>query len=91
MALFYVRSLSRKEKLIFLRSAINWLIAVFQQLLKANPADAEALYWGGQSAISLELDSTRKPSVARAWYDKAMQTAAASPLVQVGAGTSRPL
>jgi len=60
--------------------------AVFQQLLKANPADAEALYWGGQSAISLELDSTRKPSVARAWYDKAMQTAAASPLVQVGAG-----
>lgn len=47
--------------------------AVFQQLLKTNPADAEALYWGGQSAISLELDSTRKPAVARAWYDKAMQ------------------
>ena len=60
--------------------------AVFQQLLKTNPADAEALYWGGQSAISLELDSARKPAVARAWYDKAMQTAAASPLVQVGAG-----
>jgi tetratricopeptide (TPR) repeat protein len=60
--------------------------AVFQQLLKTNPADAEALYWSGQSAISLELDSTRKPAVARAWYDKAMQVAAGSPLVQVGAG-----
>ena len=59
---------------------------VFQQLLKNNPADAEALYWGGQSAISLELDSASKPAVARAWYTKALQTAAASPIVQVGAG-----
>ncbi|MBM3412113.1 MAG: tetratricopeptide repeat protein [Bacteroidetes bacterium] len=59
---------------------------VFQQLLKNNPADAEALYWGGQTAISLELDSASKPAVARAWYDKALQIAAASPLVQVGAG-----
>ncbi|MFM8592617.1 MAG: tetratricopeptide repeat protein [Sphingomonadales bacterium] len=58
----------------------------FQQLLKANPADPDALYWGGQAAIERELDSVKKIGVARAWYDKALQAAANSPLVMVGAG-----
>ena len=58
----------------------------FQQILKVNPADPDALYWGGQAAIERELDSVKKVAVARAWYDKALQVAANSPLVMVGAG-----
>ncbi len=58
----------------------------FQQLLKANPADPDALYWGGQAVMERELDSVKKIAVARSWYDKALQTAANSPLVMVGAG-----
>ena len=58
----------------------------FQQVLKNNPADPDALYWGGQAAIERELDSVKKIAVARAWYDKALQAAANSPLVMVGAG-----
>ncbi|MFM7645782.1 MAG: tetratricopeptide repeat protein [Sphingomonadales bacterium] len=58
----------------------------FQQLLKANPADPDALYWGGQAVIERELDSVKKITAARAWYDKALQVAANSPLVMVGAG-----
>lgn len=58
----------------------------FQQVLKINPADPEALYWGGQSVIEREPDSVKKIAVARAWYDKALQVAANSPLVMVGAG-----
>lgn len=58
----------------------------FQQVLKVNPADPEALYWGGQSVIEREPDSVKKIAVARAWYDKALQVAANSPLVMVGAG-----
>lgn len=58
----------------------------FQQVLKSNPADPDALYWGGQAAIERELDSVKKIAVARAWYDKALQAAANSPLVMVGAG-----
>ena len=58
----------------------------FQQVLKNNPADPDALYWGGQTAIERELDSVKKIAVARAWYDKALQAAANSPLVMVGAG-----
>jgi len=58
----------------------------FQQVLKNNPADPDALYWGGQAAIEREQDSVKKIAVARAWYDKALQAAANSPLVMVGAG-----
>jgi len=58
----------------------------FQQILKSNPADPEALYWGGQAVIERELDSAKRVAVARAWYDKALQAAANSPLVMVGAG-----
>jgi TolA-binding protein len=58
----------------------------FQQILKGNPADPDALYWGGQAAIEREQDSVKKIAVARAWYDKALQVAANSPLVMVGAG-----
>jgi tetratricopeptide (TPR) repeat protein len=58
----------------------------FQQVLKSNPADPDALYWGGQAAIEREPDSVKKIAVARAWYDKALQAAANSPLVMVGAG-----
>ncbi|MFM8806832.1 MAG: tetratricopeptide repeat protein [Sphingomonadales bacterium] len=58
----------------------------FQQVLKVNPADPDALYWGGQAAIEREPDSIKKIGVARAWYDKALQVAANSPLVMVGAG-----
>lgn len=58
----------------------------FQQILKTNPADPEALYWGGQAAIEREQDSVKKIAVARAWYDKALQVAANAPLVMVGAG-----
>lgn len=58
----------------------------FQQLLKANPADPEVLYWGGQAVIERELDSVKRAAVARNWYDKALQVAANSPLVMVGAG-----
>jgi tetratricopeptide (TPR) repeat protein len=58
----------------------------FQQILKVNPADPDALYWGGQAAIERELDSVKKVAVARAWYDKALLVAANSPLVMVGAG-----
>jgi tetratricopeptide (TPR) repeat protein len=59
---------------------------VFQQLLKTNPADVEALYWGGQSALYLELDSARKLALVRAWYDKAVQVNSTAPLLQIGAG-----
>ena len=58
----------------------------FQQLLKANAADPEVLYWGGQAVIERELDSAKKAAVARNWYDKALQVAANSPWVMVGAG-----
>ena len=58
----------------------------FQQVLKNNPADPDALYWGGQAAIEREQDSVKKIAVARAWYEKALQAAANSPLVMVGAG-----
>ena len=60
--------------------------AVFQQLLKTNPADVDALYWGGQSALLLELDSTKKPAIARAWFDKAIQVNSTAPLLMIGAG-----
>lgn len=59
---------------------------VFQQLLKTNPADVEALYWGGQAALFVELDSAKKPAIARAWYDKAVQVNATAPLLMIGAG-----
>lgn len=58
----------------------------FQQILKNNPADPDALYWGGQAVIERELDSVKRVAVARAWYDKAQLVAANSPLVMVGAG-----
>jgi tetratricopeptide (TPR) repeat protein len=58
----------------------------FQQILKNNPADPDALYWGGQAVIERELDSVKRVAVARAWYDKALLVAANSPLVMVGAG-----
>ena len=59
---------------------------VFQQLLKTNPTDAEALYWGGQAALSLELDSSKKPAVVKAWFDKAVQLNSSAPLLMIGAG-----
>jgi len=59
---------------------------VFQQLLKTNPTDVEALYWGGQAALSLELDSAKKPAVVRAWFDKAVQLNSSAPLLMIGAG-----
>lgn len=58
----------------------------FQQILKNNPADPDALYWGGQAVIERELDSVKRVAVAKAWYDKALLVAANSPLVMVGAG-----
>ena len=60
--------------------------SVFQQLLKTNPADVEALYWGGETALMLELDSAKKPAVARAWFDKAIQVNSSAPLLMIGAG-----
>lgn len=61
-------------------------IGVFQQLLKANPADVEALYWNGQSKLDHEVDSVKKAAVAREWYDKALQLTNSAPLIMVGSG-----
>lgn len=59
---------------------------VFQQLLKTNPADVEALYWNGQSQLDHEVDSVKKAAVAKEWYDKALQLTNSAPLIMVGAG-----
>ena len=59
---------------------------VFQQLLKANPADAEAYYFNGQALLEHEADSVKKVALAKSWYEKAGQLAVTSPLVMVGAG-----
>ena len=59
---------------------------VFQQLLKANPADVEALYWNGQAIIDHEADSVKKLNAGKAWYEKALQVTNSAPLIMVGAG-----
>jgi tetratricopeptide (TPR) repeat protein len=59
---------------------------VFQQLLKTNPADVEALYWNGQSQLDHEVDSVKKAAAAKEWYDKALQLTNSAPLIMVGAG-----
>jgi TolA-binding protein len=59
---------------------------VFQQLLKANPADIEALYWNGQSQLDHEVDSVKKATATRDWYNKALQLTNSAPLIMVGAG-----
>lgn len=59
---------------------------VFQQILKTNPADLEALYWNGQTILDHQIDSAKRLSEGKAWYAKALQLTNAAPLIMAGAG-----
>ena len=61
-------------------------LEVFQQLLKANPTDIEALYWNGQTLMDHQTDSVKRLSEGKAWYEKALQLTNSAPLIMVGAG-----
>ena len=55
--------------------------AVFEKLVAANPANADAAYWLGQSMLQL-----KDVAGAKAVYQKALQTSGSNPLLLVGTG-----
>ena len=60
---------------------LNKAKSIFQDLVKANPADAEANYWLGQTLLEDE-----NVAGARAVYEKALVATSQNPLIIIGLG-----
>jgi len=82
-SLVNAQSIDEGRKLLYYEKYIS-AKAVFQKLVDANPANAEAAYWLGQTLIAPDLD--KDVAGAKAVYQKALAASNNNPLLLAGMG-----
>jgi len=73
-----------KEHVFAMRTASA--IAHFEKMVKTNPADAEAVYWLGQSYLESDESSAQRLEQARSVYASGLPATGNAALVKVGMG-----